>query len=745
MVIVLCAALRKSSPLLFSVADLGVAVLPHPLTISRGPPHRLTLDARTASLQGYIPAECVPAGADADAAATPSFSSLEVPPSSNGTTQATRLAAAAPLPQAIPTVFEAPHPQLLLASTLASLHCALVLPGDAPPHVLLRVLNEARRGCDVMRQSLSFALCAQLSIALLVLVDIAVALPPILPLYYLLFLVWVAIPCITLPILAAPPDPLHMTTKRMPLKRTAGTISAPLWDILPAPTVSAESLPAAPRDVAVEQGEPGGGTAPDGSAPLDSAVEPINEPVNDGTDFASASVPAVPSSPGERRVLHSGVSRRRHSLDGTAGVAAKLDGVTAAELGHDEDGEGASSSLSPLVYVGDVEGDEEVLVQPALPEVLSPAPSSPRAAQAAGPALGVSSSADICAIAAAGELPLPMSSSDVQPEPPCDVAAPEAPRPDASQRGAGDVTRGATAYNPATGGVHAEGLIRYGTYRDACGVLAGNVVDISSASAERLMSMLRTAPRAPAESSQQAVSRTLASVPTRRGVSRNADQPLSSMFAAAAAASFSMGIAPAQGLLDTPPPPPLPGSWLRLTVYALVAFVPSAVFHEYIYARVFYAGLALDNALDGGGVAWGAYPPVRASATADQLELRAAWARALTLFAFVAWLAGTSSHFVYRSLSWFEASPLRCRAWVGGCLTSISLTLAFCHVCTAASGAPSFFVGSPWDAWLAIVLFNVASLALIGAVKQHDGRLFQRLMMSLRLYFDTRLGMYSPR
>lgn len=735
MVVVLCAALRKSSPLLFSVADLGVAVLPHPLTICRGPLRRLTLDANAAYVQGYIPHESVPAftGAlpAAEVVSSPASATDRTPP----------LAAAAPLPPSIPTVFEPPHPQLLLASTLASLHCALVLPGDAPPHVLLRVLNEARRGCDAMRQSLSFALCAQLSLALLVLVDIAAALPPILPLYYLLFLVWVAIPCIALPILTAPPDSCHMTTKRMPIKRSAGTVGAPLWDILPAPTVSADSLPAAPRDV--EQGP--AATAPaaslglslDAASPFGVAIDPaVGVPEDVG---ASGLTGLNPSSDGS---LLPGGGGRHQSLDGGANFAADLAAAGPAEPGHEDSGD-ASPILSPLVYVGDVEGDEEVLVQPALPDVQSPLPSSPRGRQVCPPP-GVDT---VDPIAAATEgLPLQVNSGDPQPEAPPAGSVPEAHQTEAGQGGGGDVTRGATAYNPVTGGVHAEGLIRYGTYRDACGVLAGNVVDITAASAERLVSMLRTVPNAPApaESSYPSASRAHMH-PARRGGSRKADQPLSSMSAAAAAASFSMGIAPAQGLLDTPPPPPLPVTWVRLTVYALVSFVPSAIFHIYVYARVFYAGLALDNALASGGPAWGGYPPINAIATAAQIELRAEWARALTLWVFVVWLAGTSSHFVYRSLSWREASPLRCRAWVAGCFASITLTLAFCHLCTAAAGAPSLFMGSPWDAWLAIVLFNGASLILVGTVKKHDGRLFQRLMMSLRLYFDTRLGMYSPR
>jgi len=72
-----------------------------------------------------------------------------------------------------------------------------------------------------MRQCLSFAVSAQLAMSLLVVIDIASALPPVMPLHFLLWLLWVAIPCIALPT-PAPPDVMHMTVKRTPLKRSAG-------------------------------------------------------------------------------------------------------------------------------------------------------------------------------------------------------------------------------------------------------------------------------------------------------------------------------------------------------------------------------------------------------------------------------------------------------------------------------------------------------------------------------------------
>jgi hypothetical protein len=80
-----------------------------------------------------------------------------------------------------------------------------------------------------------------MSLALLVITDTLAALPPILPLYYLLFLTWIIVPVIGLSILAAPPDPKHMTVDHTPLKRCEQ--GSQLWEILDAPTASPESPP----------------------------------------------------------------------------------------------------------------------------------------------------------------------------------------------------------------------------------------------------------------------------------------------------------------------------------------------------------------------------------------------------------------------------------------------------------------------------------------------------------------------
>ncbi len=341
-------------------------------------------------------------------------------------------------------------------------------------------------------------------------------------------------------------------------------------------------------------------------------------------------------------------------------------------------------------------------------------------------------------------------------------AAGEKPAKKASRTPQVRIKGGATTYDPRTGGVHAEGLIQYGAYSDALsGVLAGNTVDICDSSAHVAVKMLsearsRSAAAAAvtAASSQKPGSAKLKS--GRTSTAALDSVPLSSA-AAAAAAGFTMGIPPTQGLLRTPPPAPLPKHWRRITVFALLAFLPSAVFHEFLFERVLYSQLVNVGAIDGsggGGAMAQRYPlffPTVASPgfsvapNAQPYAAAVASSQAFVLFSFVLWLALSSAHFVFRSRPVWDHKPWRNRAWGPVAVIAVLLQLVYCHVLTATAAASSFFVAQPWDAWFELAVWQVLSFAWLAWVKRMDGRVFERQMARLRAYFDTRLGMYSPR
>jgi len=51
----------------------------------------------------------------------------------------------------------------------------------------------------------------------------------------------------------------------------------------------------------------------------------------------------------------------------------------------------------------------------------------------------------------------------------------------------------------------------------------------------------------------------------------------------------------------------------------------------------------------------------------------------------------------------------------------------------------------PPDAWAAAAALHCAAFLWAGVLKAWDARLYERNLARRRAFFDTRLGMYSPR
>ncbi|KAG1705284.1 hypothetical protein DVH05_004215 [Phytophthora capsici] len=112
----------------------------------------------------------------------------------------------------------------------------------------------------------------------------------------------------------------------------------------------------------------------------------------------------------------------------------------------------------------------------------------------------------------------------------------------------------------------------------------------------------------------------------------------------------------------------------------------------------------------------------------------------------------SSCGYLYRCESMFNLSPFRNIMWVGA--ASLLLTLQF-----LLSSLRARFVGAdgvtlwhfvsqsvPWTFWL--VVLGVWPLMILGvdeAIKTHDKRHLVRYNKFLRMQFDTRLGMWSPK
>jgi hypothetical protein len=142
------------------------------------------------------------------------------------------------------------HPNLRFSSAFTSLHASLSLPAGASLHLLLKTITESRRILEEARQTLLFVSASQVLLGLVIVVNICTAMPQILPIHHLLWLSWVIIPLVALPLLAAPPndvkhgsndsldtsggDLISMPAKR-PLTAKAKDGTMHVWDILPGP------------------------------------------------------------------------------------------------------------------------------------------------------------------------------------------------------------------------------------------------------------------------------------------------------------------------------------------------------------------------------------------------------------------------------------------------------------------------------------------------------------------------------
>jgi hypothetical protein len=265
-------------------------------------------------------------------------------------------------------------------------------------------------------------------------------------------------------------------------------------------------------------------------------------------------------------------------------------------------------------------------------------------------------------------------------------------------------------FNPFTGGIHAESLIRYGSYADFSSTMAGHPVELSDKASRKILELLRATRSAEAADG-------------------------SSVKAGNLTKALTAGIPPSQGQLDKPPSPTIPGEW-RFLFFAVVAIVfPSAVVFEYLFQRLlsYQSGIEANR---------GQYPILQVAIPSSGAVQRA---QAATLFFIVVWLCAQSAHFVHRSYQLWQLNPLANKVWVACVAAAVMLQLVESHIICAANGITPPLNDLPWDAWLVGFGWSIISFCLTAWVKARDSRYFEKHHQRLRAYFDTRLGMYSPR
>uniref|UniRef100_K3WDV0 Cation-transporting P-type ATPase C-terminal domain-containing protein n=1 Tax=Globisporangium ultimum (strain ATCC 200006 / CBS 805.95 / DAOM BR144) TaxID=431595 RepID=K3WDV0_GLOUD len=196
----------------------------------------------------------------------------------------------------------------------------------------------------------------------------------------------------------------------------------------------------------------------------------------------------------------------------------------------------------------------------------------------------------------------------------------------------------------------------------------------------------------------------------------------------------------------------------RLATYFLIRHVPSALLAIVVFECLLGFSLASSRAQLGDeyrDFQWFDFmlhnsivlarprPPVVAAAV-DRAE-------AGMLLLIGASILASSCGYLYRCESIFSMSPLRNRMWLGAStgLLVVQLTISMVRAGLAGSDGHSlwFFIGEavPWYFWTVFFVWPMIVIAVDEAVKSHDRHHMTRYFKFLRMQFDTRLGMWSPK
>jgi magnesium-transporting ATPase (P-type) len=111
----------------------------------------------------------------------------------------------------------------------------------------------------------------------------------------------------------------------------------------------------------------------------------------------------------------------------------------------------------------------------------------------------------------------------------------------------------------------------------------------------------------------------------------------------------------------------------------------------------------------------------------------------------------SSTSYMYRCESIFVASPLRNRIWTVSATMLVGVQLVISVGCAGLSGSDGMRLSTfavhavPWYFWCGLLSWPAITLVVDEVVKSHDRHHLTRYYRFLRMQFDTRLGMWSPK
>ncbi|CAM9177415.1 unnamed protein product [Discosporangium mesarthrocarpum] len=108
-------------------------------------------------------------------------------------------------------------------------------------------------------------------------------------------------------------------------------------------------------------------------------------------------------------------------------------------------------------------------------------------------------------------------------------------------------------------------------------------------------------------------------------------------------------------------------------------------------------------------------------------------------------LLAQSPGLMYRTATVLEGKPWKNRAWYYIVILIICIQNLYIWASAAARGTTSILLSCPWEPLVVGAVCPLVVAAVGCLVKQNDARAYKRYITLLRLEFDTRLGMHSPR
>lgn len=194
----------------------------------------------------------------------------------------------------------------------------------------------------------------------------------------------------------------------------------------------------------------------------------------------------------------------------------------------------------------------------------------------------------------------------------------------------------------------------------------------------------------------------------------------------------------------------MPREWKTMVGFSTLVLLPSALGFLILFFRTFHTSIYRFCGNQTFIMEWNIVPKFHFANidTFDSkcLQKAEATSQASILFTFVIWSVALSSLFIFRTHPpWKRPYPISNKIWAVSTIAVLVVQLIHSWWLTYGASAPFFIYSVPWDTWFLSVIVVTIGFILGIIIKLKDIKKWLYNMKRLKLQFDTRLGMHSPR